>query len=68
MAIKIGELRDKSTDELKQQLRELQEEMFNLRSRRSIGQIERPHHYSEVRKSIARIKTILNQREREARS
>ena len=40
MAIKIGELRDKSTDELKQQLRELQEEMFNLRSRRSIGQIE----------------------------
>lgn len=61
MVIKIKELRDKSIDELKQQLQELQEELFNLRSRRSTGQLEKPHRFNEARKTIARIKTILNE-------
>lgn len=60
--MKIKELRDKSEDELKQDLRELTAELFNLRSRKVTGQLDKPHKFKDVRKTIARIKTIFSER------
>lgn len=60
--MKIKELRDKSEDELTQLLRELEEELFNLRSRKTTAQLDKPHKFKEVHKTIARIKTIFNER------
>lgn len=61
--MKVKELRDKSEEELTQLLRELEEELFNLRSRKATGQLDKPHKFKEVRKTIARIKTIFNERQ-----
>ena len=62
--VKIKELRDKSEDELTQLLQELEEELFNLKSRKATGQLDKPHKFREVHKTIARIKTIFNERSR----
>lgn len=61
--MKVKELRDKSNEELAHELRELSAEVFNLRSRRITGQLDKPHRFKEIRKTVARIKTILNERE-----
>lgn len=60
--MKIKEVRDKSKDELTQELRELNAQLFNLRSQKSTGQLDKPHKFKEVRNSIARIKTIFKER------
>lgn len=60
--MKIRELRDKSNEELVHELRELNSELFNLRSRKTTGQLDKPHRFMEVRKTIARIKTIFKER------
>lgn len=61
--MKIKELRDKSDEELAHELRELNAELFNLRSRKVSGQLDKPHKFKEIRKTIARIKTIEKDRE-----
>ena len=53
------DLRNKSTDELQQELLELRREQFNLRMQRATGQLANPHEYGRVRKDIARIKTVM---------
>lgn len=60
--MKIKELRDKSNEELVHELRELNSELFNLRSRKATGQLDKPHRFREVRKTIARIKTIFKEK------
>lgn len=60
--MKIKELRDKSDEELAHELRELSAEIFNLRTRKATGQLDKPHRFKEVRKTIARIKTIFKER------
>ncbi|MES9902926.1 MAG: 50S ribosomal protein L29 [Sedimenticola sp.] len=55
------ELRGKSPVELEESLLELRREQFNLRMQRGSGQLSRPSEMNRVRKSIARIKTVLNQ-------
>ena len=55
------ELRNKSTQELHQQLEELLKEQFNLRMQRGTGQLSRPSQMRSVRKDIARIKTITTE-------
>jgi large subunit ribosomal protein L29 len=60
--MKIKEVVDLSTDELKQKGRELAEELFNLRIRHTSGQLESPAMKGKVKKDIARIKTVLRQR------
>lgn len=60
--MRIKELKDKSNDELSQLLREQEEELFNLRSAKNTGQLDKPHKFKKVRKTIARIKTIFNER------
>ena len=57
---KSKDLKTKSTDELKDQLKLLRREQFNLRFRLSNGQNENPARFGLIRKEIACIKTILN--------
>ena len=57
---KPKDLKTKTTDELKEQLKLLRQEQFNLRFHVSNGQNETPARFSLIRKEIACIKTILN--------
>jgi large subunit ribosomal protein L29 len=61
--MKAGELRTKSEDELKDSLLGLRKEAFNLRFQRASGQLENTARIREVRRDIARIKTVLHQRQ-----
>ena len=58
--MKTEELRGKTPDELNTQLLELKKEAFNLRFQRASGQLENTARVRQVRRDIARIKTILN--------
>lgn len=60
--MKINELREKSRDELQQRERELSEQLFKLRFQRATGRMENPMKMREVRREIARIKTLLVER------
>jgi large subunit ribosomal protein L29 len=59
--MKAEELRGKTPDELKTQLTELKKEAFNLRFQRASGQLENTARVRQVRRDIARIKTVLGQ-------
>ena len=62
--MKINELRDKSIDELSTRERELREQLFKLRFQRATGRMENPMKIRDVKREIARIKTLLNERSR----
>lgn len=66
--MKADEIRDMSADERKEQLKSLKEELFNLRFQHATGQLENPMRIREVKKDIARIKTIQRQEEIEAKA
>ena len=61
--MKANKLRDMSAKELEQKLNELKGELFNLRFQMATGQLENPMRVKDVKKSIARIKTILKENE-----
>jgi large subunit ribosomal protein L29 len=61
--MKAKELRDKSDQELAEQLVTLRREQFNLRVQQATGQQARPDQFSRVRRDIARLKTIVRERE-----
>ena len=61
--MKAAEWRDLGDDELRGKLRELQEELFNLRFQLATGQIENVGRIRTVRREIARLQTILRQRQ-----
>jgi large subunit ribosomal protein L29 len=58
------ELREKSVDELQTRERELVEQLFKLRFQRATGRMESPAKMRQVRREIARIKTLLNEKSR----
>jgi large subunit ribosomal protein L29 len=60
----IDDLRVKSDDQLQQQLADLKREQFNLRFQAATNQLEKPSRVREVRRTIAQIKTLQNQRAR----
>ena len=60
--MKASEARDLTEDQLKDRLLLLQKEQFNLRFQRASGQLEKTSRVGEVRKDIARIKTVLRQK------
>ena len=62
--MKIGELREKSVDELSTRERELSEQLFKLRFQRATGRMENPSKMRQVRREIARIKTLLGEKAR----
>jgi len=61
--VKIKEIRDLGPDELRQKNKELVEELFKLRLRHTSGQLESPAMMRSVRKNIARIMTVIKERE-----
>jgi large subunit ribosomal protein L29 len=58
------DLKMKTDDQLQQQLGELKREQFNLRFQSATNQLEKPSRVKEVRRTIARIKTLQNERAR----
>jgi large subunit ribosomal protein L29 len=63
---KASDLRPRSDDELSEQVNNLGKEIFNLRFQRASGQLENTARVRQVRREIARIKTILGERRRQA--
>jgi len=60
--MKASELKDKSVEDLKKELNGLLREQFNLRMQKGTGQLSQPHRVTQVRRDIARVKTILNEK------
>ncbi|MBE9604228.1 50S ribosomal protein L29 [Acetobacteraceae bacterium H6797] len=63
---KIADVRGKTSDELKAMLLDLRKEQFNLRFQRATGQLEAVARIRQVRRDIARVKTVLTERSRSA--
>lgn len=61
--LKNNELRELSTEELNKKISEYKEELFNLRFSQATGNLEKPSRIKELRKLVARIKTIIRERE-----
>lgn len=61
--MKASEARELTTAEVEQKVTSLKEELFNLRFQLATGQLENPAQLKTVRKSIARAKTVLRERE-----
>jgi large subunit ribosomal protein L29 len=59
----IADVRSMTPDQLAENLLNLKKEQFNLRFQRATGQMEKTHRVSEVRKDIARIKTVLRSKQ-----
>ncbi|ARJ67468.1 50S ribosomal subunit protein L29 [Magnetospirillum sp. XM-1] len=66
MATKAADLRQKSVDQLKEQVIALKKEQFNLRFQRASGQLENTARVRAVRREIATIKTLLGERAKSA--
>ena len=61
--MKAKEIREESREELNKELMDLKSELFKLRFQHATNQLDNPMRLREVRKSIARIKTVLRERE-----
>ncbi|CEI81576.1 50S ribosomal protein L29 [Oceanobacillus oncorhynchi subsp. incaldanensis] len=61
--MKAKEIRDLTTAEIEKNVKTLKEELFNLRFQLATGQLENTARIREVRKSIARLKTVVRERE-----
>jgi len=66
--MKALELRDMSVDELRGKETDLRKELFNLRFRQATGEIENPLRIRMVRKDIARVLTVINEKETEGKN
>lgn len=65
--MKANQVRELGDVELRNQLGDLKEELFNLRFQLATGQLDNVKRISEVRKSIARVKTVIKERELQAK-
>lgn len=61
--MKANEIRELTTAEIEQNVKEMKEELFNLRFQLATGQLENTARIGEVKKIIARLKTVTRQRE-----
>jgi large subunit ribosomal protein L29 len=66
--MKAADIRAMSADQLKDELGNLKKEQFNLRFQKATGQLEKSSRVNEVRKDIARVKTIARQKAAEAKA
>lgn len=60
---KIEELRKLSNEELESKIKEAKEELFNLRFQQATGNLEKPVRLRDLRKNVAKMKTIIRERE-----
>ena len=63
--MKATELKDLTSDELNAKLKELKNELFNLRFQHAINQLDNPHKITEVKHDIARVMTVLQEMKKE---
>ena len=61
--MKIGECRDLGADELKQRVKEIDDQLFRLRIQKSMGQLEAAHKLKALRRDVARLRTALREKE-----
>ena len=61
--MKTNEIRKLSTEEINKKIAESKEELFNLRMKQATGSLGNPSRIRELRKTVARLKTILRERE-----
>ncbi len=61
--MKAGEIREWSSDEIRQKIDDFTEELFNLRFQHATDQLENPMRVGHVRRDIARMKTVVKERE-----
>ena len=61
--MKIGEFRDLGADELKQREKDLDDQLFRLRIQKSMGQVEAGYKLKSLRRDLARVKTVLREKE-----
>ena len=61
--MKIQDIRDLSTQELEDKIKDLKEELFNLRFQNATNQLDSPKRIASVKKDIARVKTVLKEKE-----
>jgi len=61
--MKIQDIRDLSTQELEDKIKDLKEELFNLRFQNATNQLDNPMRIVSVKKDIARVKTVLKEKE-----
>ena len=63
--MKANEIRELSTEEINAKIKECKEELFNLRFQQATGNLEQPSRIKELRHTVARMKTVLKERELE---
>jgi large subunit ribosomal protein L29 len=61
--MKVAEFRDLKVDELRQREKEMDDQLFRLRIQKSMGQLEAAHKLKAVRRDLARVKTVLREKE-----
>ncbi|HJR62042.1 MAG TPA: 50S ribosomal protein L29 [Vicinamibacterales bacterium] len=61
--MKVAEVRDLAVDELRQRVKELDDQLFRLRIQKSMGQIEAAHKLKALRRDLARVQTVLREKE-----
>jgi large subunit ribosomal protein L29 len=61
--MKVGEFRELQADELRQREKELDDQLFRLRIQKSMGQLEAAHKLKSLRRDLARLKTVLREKE-----
>ena len=61
--MKVKEIRELSTEEIQQKLFEAKQELFNLRFQQATGTLEKPSRIRDLRHTVARMKTVLKERE-----
>ena len=61
--MKVNEIRELSTEEINKKLVEAKEELFNLRFKQATGTLEKPSRIRDLRHTVARMKTVLKERE-----
>ena len=61
--MKVKEIREISTEEINKKLVETKEELFNLRFQQATGNLEKPSRLRDLRHTVARMKTVLKERE-----
>jgi large subunit ribosomal protein L29 len=61
--MKVTEIRDLGVDELQQRAKEMDDQLFRLRIQKSMGQLEAAHKLKTLRRDLARVKTVLREKE-----
>ena len=66
--MKAAELKNMSAEELNAKLKELKGELFNLRFQHAINQLDNPHRIADVKKDIARVMTVISEKNADAQN